>query len=184
MPINIAITNGPEPSPTFVNPTTLQGLVREHGDTAATGANPAAITIPRITTDQRELNWETRRSGRTVEFRFNTGTLRLTINQQIAMNATLNECERREWLEHENEHVSDNFGLGPQVERRFRASALFQTLFVRREWRSRDDFRSTQQSIQDQVAEIFGELTRAATRQRDTPANYAAVRSRIRSQCR
>jgi len=184
MPLTISIEKGSEPKATLVTPATLKKLMKDHGDPNASDPKPAAITMPKVRVDQTKMQWEQRRSTKGVQFRFKSGTLKLTILQQIAMNATLNACEQKEWMKHEKLHVKDNFGLGPQLERDFRASNLFKKLFDRREWQAKSKWRETQKNIQKEVGKVFKKLTGDKVKTRDTKANYAKVHAEIDKTCK
>jgi hypothetical protein len=114
MPLTISTTNAPATTPLTETPARLQELAEEHGDVGPNGGVPVAITIPVIVSDQTGLQYHTRNSD--AEYRFNTGTLSLTLRQQIHVSSALSPCARAVWLQHEAKHLRDNERVMTQMD--------------------------------------------------------------------
>ena len=135
-----------------------------------------------IRTDQTGLQYQTRNNGN--EFLFNTGTLRLTLSQEIHMSSDLSDCARGVWVEHERKHVRDNEQIMTRMDAALRADLQFAAILVNpTQWRPRSQFQATQQTIQARVAEVFTRLTRAAVQALDTPAEYAETERLVSARC-
>jgi peptidoglycan hydrolase-like protein with peptidoglycan-binding domain len=181
MPLTIQTTIGPTPSPVFEDPDTISRLATDHGDVGPNGGTPVAITIPHIRSDQRGLQYDTRNNGG--EFRFRTGTLLLTLRQEIHVSNALSPCARTVWLQHEMKHVHDNERAMSQMDARLRANVEFAFILIRPTWQNVSLFASTQQTIQDVVGETFLDLTERAARRQDTRQEYQSVERQIRLRC-
>ena len=134
-----------------------------------------------ITPDQRELEYETK--AHESQFRFLTGTLRLRLSQAIYIANNLSDCEQSIWAEHEQDHVRDNQQIMPRMDRQIRAAAALRSILIAPIWRPMSQFNNVQRTIQSTVADIFVRLTGDAVRARDTDAEYARIRERIRRTC-
>ena len=128
MPLTIQIVITPIGDPIPATPAALQTLADEHGDVGPGGGTPVAITIPKITSDQTGLNYETR-NGNT-EFRFKTGTLKLTLRQEVHVSTALSPCARTVWLQHEQKHVLDNERLMSRMDPDLRANMEFARILI------------------------------------------------------
>ncbi len=157
-------------------PASLRRTARELGIARASDA--VGVTQPRILSDQTGLAYERRRgAGRAIEFRFDQGTLSLTLSQEVLISNVLNDCETRVVRDHERGHVGDNVTIMGQMDRDLRADTAFAEILIRRQWYrySRTKFNEIQGTIQARVAAVFQTLTRAAVRARDTTAEYARL---------
>ena len=160
----------------LVAPAAVVQIAREMGNPRADDA--VGVTRPRIRTDQTGLAYERRRGAdRSVEFRFDQGTLGLTLSQEVLVSNALNDCEKRVVREHERGHVGDNETIMGEMDRNLRADTAFAEILVHRRWYpySRARFSEVQSTIQARVAAVFQRLTRAAVRARDTAAEYARM---------
>ena len=181
MPLTIQITITPVGAPINASPAELQTLADEHGDIGPGGGTPVAITIPIIHQDQTGLNYDTR-NGNT-EFRFNTGTLRLTLRQEIHVSTALSPCAKTVWLQHEQKHVQDNERLMGRMDAELRANPEFAFILIRPTWQRVTRFADTQRDIRDVVNETFVRLTTAAATRQDTAREYQTVERQIRIRC-
>ncbi len=157
-----------------VAPATLVRIARELG--SARAADAVGVTQPRIRSDQTGLAYERRRGAdRAVEFRFQRGTLSLTLSQAVLISNVLNDCETRVVRDHEQGHVRDNVTIIGEMDTNLRADTAFAEILIDRHWYrfSRAKFNEIQGTIQARVGAIFQTLTRAAVRARDTTAEYA-----------
>ncbi len=163
-----------------VAPPTIVRIAREMGDPRASDA--VGVTRPRIRTDQTGLEYERRRTAdRVIEFRFQRGTLRLTLSQAVLISNALNDCEKRVVRDHERGHVRDNETLMGEMDRNLRADAAFAEILIHRRWyrHSRAKFNEVQNTIQARVAAVFRALTRAARLARDTRAEYVRMQREL-----
>ncbi len=139
-------------------------------------AQAIAITIPRIRNTTTELSFEQRRApGGGVEFRFEKGTLPLTLIQNVYFSSSLNDCERRIWRVHEDLHVHDNRGVMGQMEAALRADPQFKEILIDRPWYPRDQFGAVQGRINGRIGAIFLARTADAVQLRDTATEYQSV---------
>ncbi len=141
------------------------------------------VTVPRITASTRQLSFAQRSTRSGNEFRFDTGTLGLTITQSILLANDVAECPRGFWATHEADHVADNAAIGPNMDVQLRADTQFMALLDETVWRPRSEFQSIQRQIIARVGAVFGRLTEAAATARDTDAEYARVEAAIRAGC-
>ena len=181
MPLTIQIVITPVGDPILATPAALQTLADEHGDVGPGGGTPVAITIPKITSDQTGLNYDTRASG--TEFRFKTGTLKLTLQQEIHVSTALNPCARTVWLQHEQKHVLDNERLMSRMDPELRANMEFARILIRPTWERVAIFKSTQLTIKEIVGEVFTKLTGDAAAHQDSSAEYKSVERQIKFRC-
>jgi hypothetical protein len=182
MPLTISTSNTPATGPILDSPAMIAQLVQRHGTPVPSGSTAVGITVPMIRTDQTGLQYQTRNHD--TEFLFNTGTLRLTLSQEIHMSNDLSDCTREVWVEHERKHVRDNEQILTRMDAALRADPQFAAILVNpTQWRPRSQFQATQQTIQARVAEVFARLTRAAVQALDTPAEYAETERQVRARC-
>ena len=167
---------------TLDDPATLTSLASAQGSHIPAGATVVGITIPIIHSDQTGLHYHTRNGG--TEFRFNTGTLQLTLRQEIHLSRALNPCARTIWHQHEQKHVQDNELLMARMDAELRADRQFVDILVSPSaWRRRNEFNPTQHRIRDRVSNVFGRLTSTAALHQDTRREYERVERQIRIRC-
>lgn len=182
MPLTIAITEAPVGAPIFDSPATIASLAASNGHTVPAGGTVVGITIPIIAHDFTALAFHTRNSG--TEFRFNTGTLSLTMRQEVHVSNGLGPCARTVWLKHEMLHVGDNARLLADLEPALRADPVFASLLVTPvAWHPRSQFANVQGQIAARIGAIFQNLTSAAATRRDSAAEYRRVERQIRLRC-
>lgn len=181
MPLTITTTITPPPAPLDETPEQILELASERGDYEAGAGTPVAITIPRIRVDQTQLQYFTRNNN--TEFMFNTGTLQLSMTQQVHISNALNPCSRTAWLQHEQHHVADNERIMGQMEAALRGNVEIQEILIRPRWQNITLFQSTQQTIGEVAFEIFVDKTERAARREDTRAEYRRVERQIRLRC-
>ena len=138
MPLNVNTDAGKRPRPQIVAPATVVKQARDIGSPNAEKA--LAVTQPILTIDQNGLQYEQRKQKGGVEFRFNTGVLRLTLRQNIYIANNLSACAQGIWGEHEQDHVLDNQGIMAKMERKIRAHRDLQTIFFNPQWRPKSSF--------------------------------------------
>lgn len=157
-------------------------MARAQGSLIPTGTTAVGITIPIIRSDQTGLHYHTRNNG--TEFRFNTGTLQLTLRQEIHISRALSPCARTIWSQHEQKHAQDNERLMSRMDPGLRADREFADILVSPSaWRPRHTFGATQQKIQERVGVLFERLTLEAARRQDTRREYQRVERQIRIRC-
>jgi peptidoglycan hydrolase-like protein with peptidoglycan-binding domain len=182
MSLTIQTATTPVGAPTFDDPARIARLASAQGSHIPAGATVVGITIPIIRSDQTGLQYHTRNSG--TEFLFNTGTLRLTLRQEIHLSRALSLCARTIWLQHEQKHVRDNEQLISRMDAELRADRQFADILVSpSRWRPRADFNRTQQTIQARVGEVFERLTSQAARHQDSRREYQRVERQVRIRC-
>jgi len=182
MPLTIQTSITPTGAPLIEDASVIEDLAAEKGSTNPTGGTVIAITIPKILSDQTGLQYYTRNHDS--EFMFNTGTLRLTLRQQIHMSRGLSLCARMIWLQHEQKHVRDNEAIMARIDAELRKDQEFIDILVSpSEWRPRARFQATQDAIQDIVGDIFERLTSAAVARQDTKHEYQSVDRQVRLRC-
>ena len=178
----ISTVNTPATGPVLDSPATVAQLALAQGSPAPPGSTVVGITVPAIRTDQSGLQYQTRNHD--TEFLFNTGSLILTLSQEIHLSNTLSPCAQTVWLEHERKHVRDNERILTRMDAELRADSQFAAILVNPTlWRPRAQFTATQQTIQARVEAVFTRLTRAAVQALDTPAEYADTESQVRARC-
>jgi peptidoglycan hydrolase-like protein with peptidoglycan-binding domain len=181
MPLTIQITITPTGAPIFASPVQLQTLADEHGDVGPGGGTPVAITIPKIHQDQTGLQYDTRNNGS--EFRFNTGTLKLTLRQEVHVSTALSPCAKTVWLQHEQKHVQDNERMMARMDPELRVDPEFAFTFIHPTWQNVSLFASTQSGIKDVIFETFTRLTSGAATKQDSAREYQNVERQIRIRC-
>lgn len=183
MTLTVRTTNTPNTPVQTVAMSVVQTKARQTGSPHASHSDIVGVTVPILTVNQTGLQYEQRRAAGGIEFRFNTGTLSLTLRQEIYMNNAASACERRIWEVHERAHVSDNVAILPQLDASIRRDATLSAIFIARQWRPRSQFQATQTAIQTAVGGVFRQLTGVAATRRDTTAEYARVRQQVANSC-
>ena len=182
MPLTIATAITPVGAPILDDPTAIEDMARAQGSNVPRGSTVVGITVPIIRSDQTGLHYHTRNRG--TEFRFNTGTLQLTLRQEIHLSRALSPCAQSIWLQHEQKHVHDNEQLMGRMDRELRADQEFIDILVTpTEWRPRNQFDQTQQNIQAIVGDVFERLTSAAAARQDTAQEYRRTERQVRLRC-
>lgn len=182
MPLTISTSVDPLGPASIDTPSAIAALATSTGNPPPPGATAVGVTVPVIRTDQTGLNYHTRNAG--TEFRFNTGTLELTLRQEIHLSNALNLCARGIWLRHEEEHVFDNEEILDEMATEIRADPEIRRILVSpTRWLPRADFQRTQDTIQNRIATIFQRLTGEAARHRDTRREYENVDRQVRIRC-
>ena len=182
MSLTILTSETPPGAPIFETPATIVSLASSNGRSVPAGATVVGITIPVIRHDFTGLNFHTRLGG--TEFRFNTGTLALTLRQEVHVSNGLGPCARTVWLQHENLHLADNSRLLGDLDRELRADAVFASFLVTPvAWHPRSDFANVQSQIAARIGAVFQRLTRAAATSRDSAAEYRRVERQIGLRC-
>jgi hypothetical protein len=182
MPLTIATAITAATGPTLDSPAIITQLAQTQSSPVPTGATVVGITIPVIRSDQTALQYHTRNGG--TEFRFNTGTLSLTLRQEIHLSNALSQCARTIWLQHEQKHVRDNEQIMSRMDAQLRADTQFADILVNPTvWRPRSQFGATQQTIQARVGAVFTRLTQGAATALDTRQEYANTDTQVRIRC-
>lgn len=182
MTVTVTTAITPVGAPIFDAPATINSMALAHGSTIPAGSSVVGITVPIIQSDQTRLQYHTRNGG--TEFIFNTGTLALTLRQEIHLSNALSPCARTVWHQHELKHVRDNEALMPRMDRELRADQEFQDILViPTEWRPRSRFNDTQTAIQEIVRDVFERLTSTAAAHTDSRAEYRRVERQVRIRC-
>jgi peptidoglycan hydrolase-like protein with peptidoglycan-binding domain len=182
VPLTIQTSATPVGAPILEDPSVIAELADRQGSIIPPGGTVIAITIPIIRSDQTGLQYFTRNRG--TEFIFNTGTLRLSLRQEIHMSNGLGPCAQTIWLQHERKHVQDNEAIMLRMDHELRADQEFRDILVApSEWRPRSRFQATQDAIQDIVADIFERLTSEAAARQDTSQEYRGVDRQVRLRC-
>lgn len=182
MPLTIQTATTPVGAPILDDPATIEGMARAQGSPIPAGTTAVGITVPIIRSDQTGLQYHTRSNG--TEFQFNTGTLQLTLRQEIHLSRALSPCAQTIWLQHEQKHVQDNERLMSRMDAELRADREFADILVSPSgWRPRSDFNATQQKIQERVGALFERLTTEAARRQDTRQEYQSTERQVRIRC-
>lgn len=181
MPLTISTSVNPASGPILDTPGRIAILAQGQGISAPAGQTIVGITIPAIRSDQTALQYETR--NRDSEFRFNTGTLRLSLRQEIHLSSDLSSCAQTVWLSHEQKHVRDNEGIMTRMDAELRRDTQFSDILLNPTWRPRSQFQTTQHTIQTRVGEIFRRLTVAAVQALDTAQEYANTDALVQQRC-
>jgi len=181
MPLTITTEVQPVGTPILEAPATIEDLARQRGASVPRGITFVAFTKPVIRAEPN-LQYHTRNNN--TEFRFNTGTLKLILRQEIHLSQALGLCARTIWLQHEQKHVRDNEQLMTQMDGKLRADQEFADILVTpTEWRARSKFDDTQQIIREIVGDVFERLTTAAAARHDTMQEYRRVERQVRLRC-
>ena len=181
MPFNVVANQGASPSPQIVSPQTVVQRAQQGGNSGA--ALALAYTDPAIRIDQTGLSYNQQHGPTGVEFRFDTGTLTLTLRQDVLISNTLSNCAQQKWAAHENGHVTDNQTVMTRMDAEIRADPALQTIFITPQWRPIGTFQATQQTIFNSVSAIFQRLTAQAVVARDTRAEYMRVHRDVLLNC-
>jgi len=182
MPLTIATAVTPATGPTLDTPAAITQLAQQQSAPVPAGSTVVGITIPAIRIDQTALQYSTRNNG--TEFLFNTGTLRLTLRQEIHLSNALSPCAQTIWEHHERKHVRDNEQIMTRMDAQLRADQQFAAILVNPTvWRPRAQFGATQQTIQARVGAVFTRLTQAAATALDTRQEYANTDAQVRLRC-
>ncbi len=181
MSFQVNVNIGTRPSPSVVS---AGRVVQEARRTCAPNAAQAvAVTVPICRVNQTALQYEQRVNSGRREFRFQTGTLQLTLRQSVYIANNISSCAQNIWADHEQEHVRDNQSLMSRMERPIKAHRSLRTIFIAPEWRPTSQFNTIQATIQSTVGDIFRDLTRDAVNARDTSSVYTEIRNRIARNC-
>lgn len=182
MPLSITTAVTPAAGPILDSPAVITQMAQAQGSPVPAGSTVVGITVPVIRSDQTGLQYHTRNNG--TEFRFNTGTLSLTLRQEIHLSSGLSLCARTIWQQHEQKHVRDNERIMGRMDAELRADAQFAAILVSpTTWLPRNQFAATQQTIQARVGAVFTQLTGAAATALDTQQEYAATDRQVRIRC-
>ena len=182
MPLTISTSTTPATGPTLDSPTTLAQLAQAQGSAAPAGSTVVGLTVPVIRSDQTALQYQTRNHNS--EFLFNTGTLRLSLRQEIHLSDALSQCAQEVWSTHERKHVRDNEQIIARMDAQLRADAQFAAILVNPTvWRPTSQFQATQQLIQARVGAVFMQLTQAAVQALDTQQEYANTEAEVTRRC-
>jgi len=182
MSLTIRTTVDPVGPPSIDAPATIASLAASRSTPTPAGATVVGITVPFIRHDFTGLNFHTRNGG--TEFRFNTGTLALTLRQEVHVSSALGLCARNIWLQHEMLHTRDNVALLPRFEAELRADRVFADQLVRPTiWHPRSRFSAVQGEIAARIGAVFQSVTADAARRRDTATEYARVERQVRIRC-
>ena len=181
MPFTVAANQGSIPAPQVVPPATVVKRAQQ-------GGNPNAVlglayTDPIITIDQTALQYRQRQGAAGIEFSFDTGTLRLTLRQDMLISNTLSICAQQKWAAHERDHVTDNQQVMTRMDAAIRADPTLQAIFLNLQWHARSAFQPTQQTIFNTISDIFRRLTAQAAAKRDSRAEYMRVHRDILQNC-
>jgi phage tail protein X len=181
MPLNIVANQGTPPSPQIVAPPIVVQRAQQGGSPNA--ALAIGYTDPIITIDQTGLSYRQRQGPAGLEFSFDTGTLRLTLRQEMLISNALSRCAQQKWIAHENGHVRDNQSVMTRMDPAIRADPTLRSIFINPQWTPRSRFQATQQTIFNTVSNIFRRLTASAATARDTRAEYMRVGRDILLNC-
>lgn len=181
MTLTVTVNAGSLPAPQVVPPATVVQRARQGGSAGA--ALALAYTDPIMTIDQRQLQYRQRQTPGGIEFSFDTGTLTLTLRQELLIADSLSACARGRWLTHENGHARDNQNVMSRMDAAIRADPTLQPIFIGQQWYPRSTFQATGQAIFNAISAIFRRLTAAAVVARDTRAEYMRVHRAVLANC-
>ncbi|MBL8817860.1 MAG: LysM peptidoglycan-binding domain-containing protein [Planctomyces sp.] len=181
MPLIFVVSKGTIPIAQVVTPETVVSRASAVGHPNAGSA--LGITIPRITIDPRAVQYKQRMQGGIPEFSFDTGTLRVELQQEVLLSSDLTVCEQRKWGAHERGHVDDNQDLMDNLEAEVRQYGFFKDVFENGVWYPRTDFQVVQDTINDEIGSAFRTLTEDAATHHDTLAEYRRVAREILRDC-
>jgi hypothetical protein len=181
MPLTITTSSTPPPAPSLDSPADITTLATSQGSSVPAGSTVVGITIPIIRSDQTGLQYHTRNNC--TEFRFNTGTLALSLRQEIHLSNGLSPCARTIGLQHEQKHVRDNERIMSRMDAALRADPQFAAILVSPSWRPRSEFPVAQQTVQARVGAIFRNFTQNAAAALDTQREYAETDRQVRLRC-
>jgi hypothetical protein len=181
MPLTIVSNPGATPSPQIVPISTIIQRAQQGGNPNA--ALALAYTAPIVTIDESGLMYRQRQGPSGPEFSFDTGTLRLTLRQDMLIANSLSVCAQQKWTTHELGHVRDNQQVMTQMDPSIRSDPTLQAIFASQQWYPRASFQATQQTIFNTVATIFRRLTAQSVATRDTRAEYMRVHRDVLQNC-
>src|SRR5215470_4298681 len=181
MPLNIVANAGVAPQPQIVPIQTVVQHAQQGGSPDA--ALAVAYTEPTINIDMTGLNYRQRQGPAGPEFQFDTGTLKLTLRQEMFISNTLSKCAQKKWIAHENGHVADYQAVMAQMDPAIRADPTIQRILLNPQWAPRGQFQATDQAIFNAVGAIFFRLTAQLNAARDTRAEYMRVQRDILHNC-
>ncbi|MEO1993965.1 MAG: LysM peptidoglycan-binding domain-containing protein [Planctomycetaceae bacterium] len=175
MALNFSISKGTRPGPQIVSPARLRQI---SGNSMA-----LAYTVPRTTRDLTAVSFKQQRSSGTIEFTFDSGTLGLSLHQDVYIANDLTPCEQMKWAVHEQHHVSDNRDVMDQMPTEIMNYNMCKSLFQRGDWYPSSDFAMIQRQILEEIGNAFRDLTAQRVRALDTRAEYARVNREILRDC-
>jgi hypothetical protein len=138
MAFTITIDLGSIPIPQIVPLGIIVHKAREIGNPQAERA--IAVTIPIIRIDQRGLSYKQRVGTNGPEFSFDTGTLTLTLRQELFISNSLSQCAQKRWAIHERKHLDDNRMVMQSMEVEIRKDPWFKDVFINSKWFPRHEF--------------------------------------------
>ncbi len=181
MPLIFSVSKGVVPAPQIVAPATIVARATAVGHANATSA--LGITIPRILIDPTAVQYQQRMQAGIQEFSFNTGTLKVELEQEVLLANDLTPCEQLKWGAHERGHVDDNRDLMDDLEAEVAEYGFFKDVFVNRVWYPRTDFQLVQRMVNEEIGSAFRDLTEAAASSHDSLAEYRRVAREILRDC-
>lgn len=185
MALTITTSSNPVPAAKLVPVKEVQDAAAAQGNAFA--ARAIAITKPSLHFETKQLNFETVTNKKGTEFRFKSGTLPLTLSQQILIDDSLSECARKIWLAHEQGHVTDNDAVLTQMETELRKDTAFADILLFPKWtpvgKNNENFTKAQKTIGERIGVVFKNLTSASAMARDTDAEYKKVEDEIKKNC-
>ncbi len=181
MPLTIQTIVVPVGAANIVSAASLRTVISGAGITVPAGRTPVGFTLPSISDDQTGLNFNMR-NGNT-QYIFDTGTLILTLRQQIFLLNSLGHCARSYWLRHEMHHVRDNVNIMNRIDSVLRADPQFASMLVNPTvWRA-VAAGSPFSIVRQRIGVVFSRMTSNAVSNVDTAAEYARVERTIRARC-
>jgi hypothetical protein len=185
MALIIKVDSNTVPPAKSVPATQIQDAAAAQGNPFSTRA--VGITKPSVHFETKQLNFETMANKQGTQFRFQAGTLPLTLSQEILISDALSSCAKEIWLAHEQGHVSDNESVMKQMEAELRKDADFADILLFPKWtpvgKNNENFTKAQKTIGERVGVVFQNLTTAAATARDTDAEYKRVQDEIKKKC-
>lgn len=180
MPLSLTTANEPMPAPQGVS---QEELVSKSGKAgSAIASRIVAYTWPQLHSAPK-LEYEQRKAKVGTEFRFQKGTLKLTLKQRIYYDEKLGACPKKIWLEHEQDHVADNVAILGKLEAELKKDKEFADILITPVWFPTSQFAAIQKKINDRIDVVFKRLTKDAVDKRDTSAEYDKVEARIAKEC-
>ncbi len=142
-----------------------------------------AYTQPVINIDLSNVSFKQRRNGSVVEFTFDFGTLKISLQQQIYIANDLTPCERRIWASHEQHHVDDNRDCMDHLGTEMMQYSFCNRLFQRGDWFPSNNFKRIQRNVRQEIGDAFRDLTKQKVLALDTRAEYSRVAQKILRDC-
>jgi hypothetical protein len=180
MPLIVVANQGAQPAPQSVKPLDVVQRARRSSGNAALAI---AYTDPIIRIDQRALQYRQRQALAWPEFSFDTGTLTLTLRQEVLVSNLLSPCAQQKWAAHEQGHVADNQQIMTQMDAAIRADPVLSKIFIQQHWFPKPSFAATEKTIENTIGTIFARLTAKAVAARDTRAEYMRVHRDVLLHC-